>query len=532
MSDPFRIDLEATQDVVALAQKEVRAMRDVGVVVIDREYVVRALEGGLYRAADGAVPGWDVPADAAIGAPLEDTLGALAWSRLRPRYDAALAGEVQHFDYVSVDGEHSYDVRITPLHDTADRVCGALAAVQDVSRRWRAERDRRAAADFLRSALANMAEGVYAVDERGRLTFLNPAGEALLGYDEQELRGQYLHEIIHYQYGDGRARPRGECPLTDVLLSGVAYRNEDDVFTRKDGQLLPVAYSCSPLPAASNGATRTGGAVVAFRDITERKREEREREGDLDALDSLTRVRDALEDDGFVVHSQPIVDVGTGALVGEELLIRMQDVDGTIIPPGAFLPAAERYGLIYDIDVWMVGVAARLAVAGRHVAVNISAWTLGRPTALEAIEAAIEHHRCDPRLLCMEITETALINDLEEASRFAFGLRDLGVGLALDDFGTGYGSLSHLKNLPVSFIKIDIEFVRDLANNPQSRNVVKALVALARGGGQQTIAEGVEDEETLALLRELGVDHVQGYLIGRPQPLSHGHAPAGYRLSS
>ena len=473
MSDPFRIDIEAQQAVVGLAQQEVRAMRDVGVVVVDRGYVIRALEGGLYRGQDGAVPGSDVPAEAAIGASLERTVGAVAWARLKPRYDAALAGEEQHFDYVAVDGERAYDVRITPLLDPLDRVSGALAAVQDVSLRWRAERRGRHADDFLTSALTNMAEGVYAVDERGRLTFLNPAGEALLGYEERELKGQNLHDVIHFQYEDGRRRPRGECPLTEVLLSGVAYRDEDDIYTRKGGQLLPVAYSCSPLPADGDDATRTGGAVVAFRDITERKRDERERSRDLDALDSLTRVRDALEDDGFVVHAQPIVDAHSGALVCEELLIRMQDVDGSIIAPGAFLPAAERYGLIYDVDMWMVGVAARLAAAGRHVAVNISAWTLGRATALEAIEAAIEHHRCDPRLLCMEITETALINDLEEASRFALGLRELGVGLALDDFGTGYGSLTYLKNLPVSYIKIDIEFVRDLANNPQSRNVVQ-----------------------------------------------------------
>jgi PAS domain S-box-containing protein len=528
----FRVDIETDEEVVALAQREVRAMRDVGVVVIDRDYVVRAMDGGLYRSADGVVPGSTITAPAAVGTPLPKLLAELAWQRLKARYDGALAGQVQHFDYVDVSGEHAYDVRITPLLDADDRVCGALAAVQDVSLRWRAERERRHADEFLRRALANMAEGVYAVDERGRLTFLNPAGEALLGYREAELKGQFLHEIIHRQYEDGRPRPRAECPLTEVLVSGGAYRTEDDVFTRKDGQLLPVAYSCSPLPTELDVPGATGGAVVSFRDMTERKRESRKLADDLDALGWLTRVRDALEDERFVVHSQPIVDATNGARVLEELLIRMRDRDGTIIAPGAFLPAAERYGLVYDIDMWMVGMAAGIAAEGRHVAVNISAWTMGRPAALEAIQAAIEHHRCDPRLLCMEITETALINDLHEASRFAVGLRELGCRLALDDFGTGYGSLTHLKNLPVSFIKIDIEFVRDLANNPQSRNVVQALVALAQGGGQKTIAEGVEDEATLELLRELNVDYVQGYLIGRPQALALAHEPAGGPSSS
>jgi len=522
----FTVEIEIVEDVVALAQQEVRAMRDVGVVVIDRDYVIRAMEGGLYRAEDGVIPGSSISAEDAIGRPLSQLLPEAGWQRLKPAYDTALAGDEAHFDYVDVSGLHAYDVRISPLLDPAGHVSGALAAVQDVSLRWRAERERLQADAFLKRALANMAEGVYAVDEHGHLTFLNRAGEALLGYTEEELRGEFLHDVIHYQYEDGRPMPRQECPLATVIVTGAPYRSEDDVFTRKDGQLVPVAYSCSPLPAEPESTATTGGAVVAFRDITQRKRESRKLAKDLDALGWLTRVRDALADDRFVVHSQPIVDAASGLRVQDELLIRMRDLGGEIVAPGDFLPAAERYGLVYDIDMWMVDAAAKVAAKGRPVAVNISAWTMGRTAALEAIRAAIEHHGCDPRLLCMEITETALINDLQDASRFATGLRELGCHLALDDFGTGYGSLTHLKALPVSFIKIDIEFVHDLANNPLSRNVVKALVALAHGGGQKTIAEGVEDEATLSLLRELKVDYVQGFLTGRPVPLAGDGPPA------
>ncbi len=522
MTEPLHIDIESAYDVVSLAQREVRAARDVGVVIVDCQYRIRALEGGLYRGEDDAVPGWHLSASGAIGMELREAVGEPAWERLKPLYDAALAGDERRFDYVSIDQEHAFDVRVTPLLDADARVCGALAAVQDVSLRWRAEREQQRADEFLRGALANMAEGVYALDERGRLTFLNPAGEALLGYSEAELKGQFLHEIIHYRYEDGRPRPREECPLGDVLTSGATYRTEDDVFIRKDGRPLHVAYSCSPLPAPSNGTVRARGAIVAFRDVTERRREEHERTRDLEALGWLERVRDALDEDGFVVHGQPIVNARSGDLIGEELLIRMHDEDGGIVPPGAFLPAAERYGLVYDIDVWMFNVAAELAATGRHVAVNVSASTIGRPAALESIRSAIEHHGCDPRLICVEITETALINDLPEARRFATGLAELGVRLALDDFGTGYASLMHLKSLPITYIKIDIEFVRDLANNRRSRNVVQALVALAHGGEMTTIAEGVEDQATLEILRELHVDLVQGFHIGRPTPLRRG----------
>jgi PAS domain S-box-containing protein len=520
----FKIDIETVDDVVGLAQREVRAMRDVGVVVIDRQYVIRAMEGGLYRTEAGVIPGSNIAADDAVGRTMMEMMSPEAWERLQPRYDAALAGEEPRFDYVDVSGEHAYDVCIRPLVAADGQVSGALATVQDVSLRWQADLERQRADESLKQALANMAEGVFAIDAHGMLRFLNPAGEALLGYRAEQLSGKHLHEIIHFQYEDGRPRPVGECPVSDVIRTGQPYRTEDDVFTRRDGHLLPVAYSCSPLPAQGNGAV-TGGAVVAFRDMTERRREMRQMAENLDALGWLTRIRDALDDDRFVVHSQPILDASSGQALHEELLIRMRDGDGAIIPPGSFLPAAERYGLIYDIDMWMVRAAARLARGGRRVAVNISAETIGRVTALEAIQAALDQSDCDPKLICVEITETALINDLQEATRFANGIRALGCHLALDDFGTGYGSLTHLKNLPITFIKIDIEFVRDLANNPQSRNVVGGLVTLAHGGGQKTIAEGVEDEATLALLRDLDVDYVQGFLLGRPAPLEGGDDP-------
>ena len=138
---------------------------------------------------------------------------------------------------------------------------------------------------------------------------------------------------------------------------------------------------------------------------------------------------------------------------------------------------------------------------------------------LRHIEGCLARYEADPALVVFEITETAILEDEDAAERFARRLRQLGCKLALDDFGTGYGGFTYLKRLPIDFLKIDIEFVRDLATNRASRHVVEAVVGLARGFGLKTVGEGVEDPEAYALLRELGVDYAQGYHIARPAPL-------------
>jgi EAL domain-containing protein (putative c-di-GMP-specific phosphodiesterase class I) len=250
--------------------------------------------------------------------------------------------------------------------------------------------------------------------------------------------------------------------------------------------------------------------------------------GDPEALLWVTRIRRALTDGRFVVHAQPIVDLLTGDVTHHELLIRMRDEDGSMIAPGRFLPAAERFGLIEEIDRWMVGQAAELASRGMAVGLNLSAGSVARGSIAGDLAAAIEATGADPALIMIELTETALLSDERAAQAFAEGVIALGCGLALDDFGTGYGGFTYLKRLPVGFLKIDQEFVSDLAINAASRHVVRAIVSLAHGFGQRTIAEGVEDEATFHLLREMGVDCAQGYFIGRPAPVDQagaGRAP-------
>ena len=220
-------------------------------------------------------------------------------------------------------------------------------------------------------------------------------------------------------------------------------------------------------------------------------------------------------------HAQPIVELRSGTVTQHELLIRMVDRDGTVIAPNRFLPTAERFGLIEEIDDWVIGEAARL-VGQQHAVIfqfNLSGKSLAHANLAGRIRSALREYDGDPTLLICEITETALLEQAELGEAFVDELNALGCKVALDDFGTGYGGLTFLKRLPVSYLKIDVEFVRDLVDNPASRHVVAAIVSLARGFGQQTVAEGVEDQPTLELLREMGVDYAQGYAIARPGPV-------------
>jgi diguanylate cyclase (GGDEF)-like protein/PAS domain S-box-containing protein len=236
----------------------------------------------------------------------------------------------------------------------------------------------------------------------------------------------------------------------------------------------------------------------------------------------IARIRRALDEDRFVLHGQPIVDLATGRVVQHELLLRMRGDSDDLILPLSFLPVAEKSGLIAEIDQWVITQATKIAAQGRPVGVNLSASCAGDPRMLDLIEAELSHHATDPGNIVFEITETAVMQNMDRATRFVEQLVSLGCNFALDDFGTGFASFTYLKMLPVRYLKIDVDFVRDVARSKRDMFVVRAIVALAGDFGQQTIAEGVEDEATATVLRDLGVTYAQGFLYGRPRPLIGG----------
>jgi diguanylate cyclase (GGDEF)-like protein/PAS domain S-box-containing protein len=239
------------------------------------------------------------------------------------------------------------------------------------------------------------------------------------------------------------------------------------------------------------------------------------------------RIHEALEQDRFVLHSQPIFDLATGEPIQHELLLRMQGPDG-LIPPAAFLGVAERLGLIQAIDRRVVAEAIGLLAADPtlRLEVNLSALSIGDELLLAHIRDALAEHRVAPSRLILEITETAAIGNLEVARKFASGLHELGCPLALDDFGTGFGSFHYLKHLPADYLKIDGDFVA----SPRSHTdelVIESIVNIAKGLGKKTIAEHVEDEATVAALQRMGVDYAQGFHLGLPASVEDQLVSAG-----
>ena len=236
----------------------------------------------------------------------------------------------------------------------------------------------------------------------------------------------------------------------------------------------------------------------------------------------VERIRQALAEDRFVLHGQRIESLAGDPRHREELLLRMVDDDGDLIPPAAFLPVAERFDLIQEIDRWVIRHAvqllARMQGAGDHVVleVNLSAKSITDPELPAMIKGQIEQHNVDPSGLVFEMTETAAIVNIERAKHFASFLHELGCEFALDDFGAGFASFYYLKHFAFDYLKIDGEFIEDLSLSSTNQLLVRALVDIAHGLGKQTIAEFVEDEATLELLRKLGVDYVQGFHVARP----------------
>lgn len=229
-------------------------------------------------------------------------------------------------------------------------------------------------------------------------------------------------------------------------------------------------------------------------------------------------VRRALVDDGIRVLLQPIIDLSTGHITSEELLIRIATGNGELLSPCAFIPVVEEHGLAGAVDRVMIDRAAALASSSRPVNVNLSAATCADGCFYDDVIAALDRNGGQAEHITIELTETAVASDMSQVSELARRLAARGFTIALDDFGSGWGSVKYLKALPVSVIKIGREFVRDVDWSPRARQVVSGLVALAHALDQEVVAEGVEQGYTLSTLRALGVDRAQGFYIGRPRP--------------
>jgi predicted signal transduction protein with EAL and GGDEF domain len=241
-------------------------------------------------------------------------------------------------------------------------------------------------------------------------------------------------------------------------------------------------------------------------------------------LELESALHKAIERDELVLHYQPKIDVRSARMVGAEALMRWQR-GGVLVPPGDFIPLAEESGLIVPLSEWAVREAARQVKAwqvsfgfGDSIAVNLPSRLFERSDLVEHIHQSVSTYGVPHRSIQLEITETGLMKDLQEVIPSLHRLNEIGVEISIDDFGTGYSSLAYLTTLPISELKIDRSFVRDLGITPQSSAVVTAIIALARSLGLRVIAEGVENLRQMEVLHRLGCGVMQGFLFSKPKP--------------
>jgi PAS domain S-box-containing protein len=450
-------------------------------------------------------------------------------------------------------GWFDVDCTLEPMSGPDGAVRGIRGTVRDVSAR---ERDRRESARLTRRGETVQASLVEPDPATGLLTrarfadevdrALRGAGGALLvvrvqaGETAEGVRPDHNADLLHRaaRLVEEKARP-------EHLIGRVGPNEIAVLFARTTWR--SAREQARDLVTALGEQSHCWGGLVRFErdaeagshglliDAEQAWRQSREAERSLTLVahpvpvrdrqgSYRSRVADALGTDRFTLYSQPILELQSNRVTRHELLLRVLDETDGPQSPIQVLDTAERLDAIFDIDLWVVERAMRLAAEqpGLCLQVNLSGRSVGDPRLTNEVEKLLERYRVEPAQLTFEITETALIGNLSEARRFADRVRDLGCGLALDDFGSGYASFRYLRLFPIDLVKIDGEYVVDLVDNPQDQVLVRALVQVCQAYGIHTVAEFVQDEATLRMLRELGVDYVQGYLIGRPAPVVPG----------
>jgi diguanylate cyclase (GGDEF)-like protein len=256
--------------------------------------------------------------------------------------------------------------------------------------------------------------------------------------------------------------------------------------------------------------------IALFQDPSEPQRQQLRRQT------TSARIRDALTQDRLSLHTQPIRSLASGGIERYELLLRMTGENGELLPAASFIEAAERSGMVQELDRWVVAQALELLAQREQngdpvsLHVNLSGASVADLSVLEYIERQLDEGEADPSRCTFEITETAKVHNYEAAAGFADRITEFGCQVAIDDYGAGFGPFHYLKSIPFDLIKIDGSFIRDMPNSDADQLTVQAIVQVARGLGKTTIAEYVQDDVTAEMLREYGVDMAQGYHLGRP----------------
>ncbi len=447
-----------------------------------------------------------------------------------------------------------------PIFDRENRVIGVVLVFHDVTR------ERRMARQMTWEATHDSLTGLVNRREFAeRLNNLLASGEqehALLYLDLDQFK--VINDTCGHDAGDELLRQLSRLLLQNVptnsslarlggdefgvLLENVSIDQAREVADRLlstfshftyqwEDRRFDVGVSIGMVPIQQD--TRNASLILSAADVacyvakeSGRNRIHVYEESDIDLgqrhneMHWVSRITEALEEDRFVLYRQEITSLDNREKTPHyELLVRMRSTDGTIIPPGNFIPAAERYNLMNALDRWVIDKAFQhLKVFQQQgdesiYSINLSGNSLNDENFSDYIAEKISEYRIRTELLCFEVTETAAVFNLAKASHIIKTLKKLGCRFSLDDFGSGLSSFSYLKNLPVDFLKIDGSFVKDMDTNPMNRAIVEAIHQVGHTLSIRTIAEFVENAAIVAQLRDIGVDYAQGYHFSQPEPL-------------
>ncbi len=348
---------------------------------------------------------------------------------------------------------------------------------------------------------------ICTADQSGRFVSLNGAWDTVLGWSREQLLSIPYLDLVHPDdLEETRAVTARMAATSEQLV------NFENRFRARNGGYRWLRWS-----ARSDGGQ---WFAVAF-EVTEE-------------VEARRRLEGMLAEERFLAYAQPITAVSMRPPDRSELLIRLtpEEPGGPPVMPCEFVPQAERLGLIGLVDRWMLERGLEQAVAGHTVQINISQETLRDLDLIEEMIAMVTERRPPTGSLIFELTETTAVENLAAAKDFAERASALGCRFAIDDWGTGYGSLTLLRELDFSYLKIDASFVRGAISNAQDRALVRGVIAFAASLRLRTVAEGVENMATVRLLDGFGVDDVQGYFVGRPQPLTSPPASCGEQRSA
>jgi diguanylate cyclase (GGDEF)-like protein len=366
-------------------------------------------------------------------------------------------------------------------------------------------------------------------------TFGHAAGDRLLKLVAERLVGSVRHQDVVSRFGGDEFVVLLSCvnkKEAATICGGLVQRMQDQRFMEggnafdircsigitmiRNDKLSPAELMAQADMACHHAKSRGRNQLHFYKASS---KEVSEMEADAGWSQQIQR---ALKEDNFALHYQPIVDIHTGEAAYYEVLIRMLGDNGKLIPPSAFLPAANRFGLMVDIDQWVIRNALNKLAEFRtdnesvRFTINVSGNIFERPDFFEYLQKTLDTTGVPLDAIVLEITEQVAVRNMGAAALLIAELAERGCKFAIDDFGAGYSSYNYLKTLPVDFVKIDGSFVSNLADDKIDQKIVSSISEIAAATNSKTIAEHVQDYATFELLRELGVDYAQGHFLGRP----------------